>query len=99
MDEFLAGNGVYVQPEFELATSDMIVQFVRRNLGVGCVMRDFARDYVESGLLLNSGSINDTEETVLCCKEYENAYGAGGGEAAGGHGTGCGSCYGIKRPI
>lgn len=57
MDEFLAGNGVYVQPEFELATSDMIVQFVRRNLGVGCVMRDFARDYVESGLLLNSGSI------------------------------------------
>ena len=51
MDEFLAGNGVYVQPEFELATSDMIVQFVRRNLGVGCVMRDFARDYVESGLL------------------------------------------------
>jgi DNA-binding transcriptional LysR family regulator len=40
-----------VQPEFELATSDMIVQFVRRNLGVGCVMRDFARDYVESGLL------------------------------------------------
>ena len=36
---------------FELATSDMIVQFVRRNLGVGCVMRDFARDYVESGLL------------------------------------------------
>lgn len=40
MDEFLAGNGVYVQPEFELATSDMIVQFVRRNLGVGCVMRD-----------------------------------------------------------
>ena len=42
MDEF---------PEFELATSDMIVQFVRRNLGVGCVMRDFARDYVESGLL------------------------------------------------
>ena len=40
-----------MQPEFELATSDMIVQFVRRNLGVGCVMRDFARDYVESGLL------------------------------------------------
>lgn len=51
MDDFLAGNGVYVRPEFELATSDMIVQFVRRNLGVGCVMRDFARDYVESGLL------------------------------------------------
>lgn len=51
MDEFMAQNNVRIQPEFELATSDMIVQFVRRNLGVGCVVKDFAKDYVESGLL------------------------------------------------
>ena len=51
MDEFLMGKGIRVQPEFELATSDMIVQFARRNLGVGCVVRDFAKDYLESGLL------------------------------------------------
>lgn len=51
MDEYLAQNGVSVQPEFELATSDMIVQFARRNLGVGCVVRDFAREYLESGQL------------------------------------------------
>lgn len=51
MDDFLERNNVRIQPEFELATSDMIVQFVRRNLGVGCVVKDFAKDYVESGLL------------------------------------------------
>lgn len=51
MDHFLARNGVQIQPEFELATSDMIVQFVQRNLGVGCVVRDFAKEYVDSGLL------------------------------------------------
>ena len=51
VQRFLEQRKVFVHPEFELATSDMIVQFVRRNLGVGCVMRDFARDYVESGLL------------------------------------------------
>lgn len=51
MDAFLEKNGVILQPEFELATSDMIVQFVLRNLGVGCVVRDFARDYVEAGKL------------------------------------------------
>lgn len=51
MDEFLAGNGVTLQPEFELATSDMIVQFALRNLGVGCVVRDFAKEYLESGQL------------------------------------------------
>lgn len=51
MDHFLEKNGVLLQPEFELATSDMIVQFVLRNLGVGCVVRDFADEYLKSGQL------------------------------------------------
>lgn len=51
MDEYLAQNGITLQPEFELATSGMIVQFALRNLGVGCVVRDFAAEYLESGLL------------------------------------------------
>lgn len=51
MDAFLKKNQVEIKPEFELATSDMIVQFALRNLGVGCVMRDFAREYLESGRL------------------------------------------------
>lgn len=51
MDAFLEKNNVKVQPEFELATSDMIVQFALRNLGVGCVVRDFAREYLEDGRL------------------------------------------------
>ncbi|MBR1930877.1 MAG: LysR family transcriptional regulator [Lachnospiraceae bacterium] len=51
MDTFLAGNQVQIHPEFELATSDMIVQFARRNLGVGCVVKDFARMSVEEGVL------------------------------------------------
>ena len=51
MDSFLQKNGVWVQPEFELATSDMIVQFALRNLGVGCVMRDFAGECLEDGRL------------------------------------------------
>lgn len=51
MDEFLEGSGTHIVPEFELATSDMIVQFALRNLGVGCVVRDFAREEIESGRL------------------------------------------------
>ncbi len=51
MDEYLAQKGIALQPEFELATSGMIVQFALRNLGVGCVVRDFAAEYLESGLL------------------------------------------------
>ena len=51
MDSFLAENEVHIQPEFELATSDMIVQFALRNLGVGCVVKDFAKAEEESGRL------------------------------------------------
>ncbi len=47
-DAWLKQNGVVLCPEFELATSDMIVQFVRRNLGVGLIVKDFAAEYVES---------------------------------------------------
>ena len=51
MENFLAKCQVEINPEFELATSEMIVQFALRNLGVGCVMRDFAREYIENGML------------------------------------------------
>lgn len=51
VDDFLEDNNVSISPEFELATSDMIVQFALRNLGVGCVMEDFATEALESGEL------------------------------------------------
>lgn len=51
MDAFLKQNGVELHPEFELATSDMIVQFALRGLGVGNVVRDFAADDLENGTL------------------------------------------------
>lgn len=51
IEALLQKNNVKIQPEFELATSDMIVQFALRNLGVGCVMRDFAEEYLEDGRL------------------------------------------------
>lgn len=51
MEEFLKGNQVELNPEFELATSEMIVQFAIRNLGVGCVVKDFAMEAMEKGTL------------------------------------------------
>lgn len=51
IEEFLGQSGVKLQPEFELATSDMIVQFALRGLGVGSVVRDFAEEYLEDGRL------------------------------------------------
>lgn len=49
MDQFLSQKGIELKPEFELATSDMIVQFAKRNMGVGCVMEGFAEEAIERG--------------------------------------------------
>lgn len=51
IDNFLQSYNVDIRPEFELSTSDMIVQFALRNLGVGCVVKNFAQEYLDSGVL------------------------------------------------
>jgi DNA-binding transcriptional LysR family regulator len=51
VDGFLEQRDVHVRPEFELATSDMIIQFAMRNLGIGCVVEDFAGAYLSDGSL------------------------------------------------
>ncbi len=49
VDEYLLTNQVVMKPEFELATSDMIVQFAIRNFGIGCVVADFAEPWIKTG--------------------------------------------------
>ena len=45
--EFLEKEHVMLQPEFELATSDMLIQFAKRSLGVASVVEDFAKQAIE----------------------------------------------------
>ena len=46
VDTFLLQNAVSLTPEFELSTSNMIVQFAAKNLGIGSVVYDFAEDAI-----------------------------------------------------
>ncbi|PXV89474.1 DNA-binding transcriptional LysR family regulator [Lachnotalea glycerini] len=52
VDAYLLNRNVVLNPEFELATSEIIVQFALRNLGIASVVRDFARKYIENGELI-----------------------------------------------
>lgn len=51
VEQFLLDQGVVLNPEFELATSEMLVQFAVRNLGIASVVEDFARKKIEQGEL------------------------------------------------
>lgn len=66
VDRYLAGQGVSLKPEFELATSDMIVQFVLRNLGIGLVVADFAAEYVRAGELFYLEFEKELPEREFC---------------------------------
>lgn len=66
VDSFLEQNQVEITPEFELATSDMIVQFAMRNLGVGCVVEDFAKAQIENGNLIRLEFEQQIPERDMC---------------------------------
>lgn len=38
-------------PEFELGSHDLLLQFAQINLGIACVTKEFALEYLEKGLL------------------------------------------------
>ncbi len=49
LDAEFKERAFFAEPKFELATSALIVRFAARNLGVGCVVGDFARAALASG--------------------------------------------------
>jgi DNA-binding transcriptional LysR family regulator len=51
VDDFLKKHHILLSPEFEIATSDLIVQFAKRNLGIGCVVSRFAKKHMEENKL------------------------------------------------
>ena len=49
IDSFF-GEGT-LSPSIELATSDLLIEFARRGIGITCVVEDFAKDDLASGRL------------------------------------------------
>ena len=66
IDSFLSRQGVELHPEFELSTSSIVVQFAVRNLGIGCVVEDFARDEIESGKLFKLEFDTEIPDREIC---------------------------------
>lgn len=66
VDAFFAGCGARLTPEFELATSDLIVQFAERSLGVGCVVEAFARRAIAEGTVFRIPTEPDIPPRQIC---------------------------------
>lgn len=66
IDDFLQSKDVVLKPEFELAMSDIIVKFAARNLGIGCVVRDFASESIQTGELFELKFTEKIPERHFC---------------------------------
>ena len=66
MDAFLEERGVTPTPEFDLAISDMVVQFAIRNLGIGCVEEEFAKTALENGEVFRLEFEEEMPERQFC---------------------------------
>ncbi|MDH6368364.1 LysR family cyn operon transcriptional activator [Paenibacillus sp. PastF-3] len=52
IDGFLASNHVTITPEFELGSVDLLVQFALRGFGLAFVIRDYVKEELKSGELV-----------------------------------------------
>ena len=66
INTYLKENDIIISPEFELATSSLIVQFVKRNLGIGCVVRDFAEVDLKDGFVYEVKLENQIAKRHIC---------------------------------
>lgn len=51
VENFLQSQGVYIEPEFELGSHDLLLEFASINLGLACVTKEFSQQYITDGKL------------------------------------------------
>lgn len=66
IDKFMLDNNVVLKPEFELATSDLIVKFAEMDMGIGCVVKNFALDSLSDGKLFELKLSKELPPREIC---------------------------------
>lgn len=51
VDRFMLSKGINIEPEFELGSHDLLLEFAKINLGVACVTREFSEEYINKKLI------------------------------------------------
>ncbi|GIN74485.1 LysR family transcriptional regulator [Bacillus sp. J14TS2] len=51
VEEYIRSKGIQIEPEFELGSHDLLLEFAKINLGIASVTKEFSLDYLNNGLL------------------------------------------------
>ena len=59
VEKYFITKGIRIQPEIELGSHDLLLEFARFNFGISCVIEEFSLDYIDTGAVYK---ISLTEE-------------------------------------
>lgn len=48
VDQYFLKQGVILEPEIELGSHDLLLEFAKIGLGISCVVKEFSREYLDS---------------------------------------------------
>lgn len=51
VEKYLLSKGIKIEPEIELGSHDLLLEFAKINLGISCVIREFSQEYLQNGEL------------------------------------------------
>ncbi|WP_353095341.1 LysR family transcriptional regulator [Tissierella praeacuta] len=59
VEGYLLSKGIKVNPEIELGSHDLLLEFAKIGLGLACVVREFSEDYLSKGILYEIKLVED----------------------------------------
>ena len=65
IDQYFSSNEVECEPQMELATLDLLIEFTKRGLGVSCVVKEYVKKELEQGELFEIPVIEKIPERTL----------------------------------
>ncbi|TCU77519.1 DNA-binding transcriptional LysR family regulator [Tissierella praeacuta] len=59
VEGYLFSKGIRINPEIELGSHDLLLEFAKVGLGLACVVREFSKDYLLEGSLYELNLVED----------------------------------------
>lgn len=51
VEKYMLSKGVKIEPEIELGSHDLLLEFAKINLGISCVIKEFSQEYLRNKVL------------------------------------------------
>ncbi len=65
VEKYLASKGLKFEPEIELGSHELLLEFAKYNFGVSCVIEEFSQDYLKKGLLARIRLVEEIPERAI----------------------------------